>query len=683
MLQTLFQTVIDFLHNHPHGAGLIVFLTTFIESLAVAGTIAYLPGSVVMTAIGILIGSRVMSAPVAMTCAACGAITGDLISYWLGRHYNDRIHNIWPFTSHPHWLEKGENFFKKYGGISIILGRFLGPIRCLVPLIAGTFKMKPLFFLLVSIPSASGWAIGYLLPGILVGALSLELPASLAFKFIGAVLGIIILVGIFSVVIHYFFSSIGETIHKKIKKLWHFLRKHKQTHWFTQLLTDPRNPENHTQIILFFYTIVSGLSFLLIAGSVEYHNRITFLNEPLFNLLQSIRTNFGDDIFLAITILGSPEVMLGGAMLVLVWLGLKRYWRAAIHFGTLILVSGWSIHFFKNLFYNARPSGFMITDLTSSFPSGHTLLTTSFLGFLAVLIAQEIVTKKRRIFYIAAVVISIIVGASRLYLGAHWLTDVLGALFLGITLVLLVSISYKRSHKVCLPVKKFAQMILIAFFMVAVVFEILTFEKTKYMYTPAWSLQLQQVALADWQKHANYGPIFRANRFGKLIEAMNIEWIENIENIRSLLESEGWASQDTSLTLIGFLRNISNEDNGFRLPIFPQLYQDQQPSLFMTKKLEQDNKEKWIIMLRLWKSNIQIQGSVTPMWVGVVNYYKAPPKLFTIKKHKKKKNFLGATEELLPYLKDYKVNTIYYPMDQEPASVRALHWDGKMLLISK
>lgn len=679
MLQTLFQTIIDYLHNNTNSAGIIVYFITFLESLAIAGTLAYIPGSVVMTAIGILIGSRVIPASVILSCAVFGAITGDIISYWMGRYYKDRIHKIWPFTRYPHWLEKGEDFFKKYGGVSLIVGRFFGPIRCLVPLVAGTFKMRPLIFLLVAIPSASGWAIGYLLPGILIGALSLELPSSLAFKFIGVVLGFLLLAALISWGAHYFFSRLGGTINKKIKNLWYFLQKHKQTHWFTELLTDPHNPENYTQIILLFYAIISGLIFLFIAGNVEYQSKLTFLNEPLFHLLQSLRTNIGDNIFLIVTILGSSKVMVGSTALILTWLVFKRYWRAAIHWLALFLATGWSIHVFKSLFYSSRPTGFLVTDLTSSFPSGHTLLTISLLGFLAALIGQEIPTKKRRIAYIAAIVISIIVGSSRLYLGAHWLTDVLGSLFLGATLILLTTISYKRSHKTCLPVTKFVQVILISFLLTWIVFGVLNFKETKYKYTPNWLSQTQNVALADWQQHINYEPIFRTNRFGKETEAINIEWLGDIENIHVLLERQGWKGQDAALSMIGFLRNISNQDNGFRLPIFPQLYQGQRPSLVMTKQLEVNG--KWIIMLRLWKSNIQIQNSSTPMWVGIVNYYKAPPKLFTIKKHKKKNHFLGATDELLPYLKDFHVKIIYYPVTQQPSNIHALRWNGRMLLI--
>lgn len=693
MLQTFIQPIIDYLHNNPESTGIIVYFIACSEALAVVGTI--IPGSVIMTAIGILIGSHIISPSITIVCAILGAITGDLISYWLGRYYKNRIHKIWPFTRHPHWLEKGENFFKKHGGKSIILGRFLGPIRCLVPLIAGTFKMGQIRFLIVAIPSAAAWAVGYLLPGILVGALSLELPPKLALQFIIAVLAIILFVVLFSWGAHYFFSFIGETINRKIKNLWHFLQTHKQTHWFTELLTDPRNPENHTQIILLFYAIITSLIFMFILGNVEYQGWLTFLNVPLFNLLQSLRTNIGDNIFILITELGAPEVMLSAAVLIFAWLAYRRYWRAAIHWVALVFAASWSIHVFKSLFHFPRPEGFMIIDTTSCFPSGHTLLTISLLGFLAVLINQEIAIKKHRLTFLVAIITAIIVGISRLYLGAHWLTDVLGALFLGATLVLLVTISYKRTHNKHLPITKFIRVILISFLLTWIVFAALNFRDLKYAFTSNWALQSQKLTLSDWQKHRNYQPIFRTNRFGAPIEAINIEWFSDLKNIKKTLEEQGWKNQDTSLSLVGFLQNVSKQNNGFRLPIFPQLYQNQRPSLLMTKRIQINaenlpgnetatkDKATWIIMLRLWPANMQIQNSDTPMWVGIVNYYKAPQKLFTIKKHKSKKPFLGATDELLPDLKNYyHVNVIQYPIDQQPSFVQHLHWDGIMLLIS-
>jgi membrane protein DedA with SNARE-associated domain/membrane-associated phospholipid phosphatase len=675
MFQSLLQSIIDYLHSNPQSAGFIVYLIACGEALAVVGTL--IPGSVTLTAAGILIGSRVIPVISTFIWAIAGAITGDLLSYWAGRYYKDRIHKMWPFTRYPHWLKNGEIFFAKHGGKSIIIGRVCGPIRCFVPLIAGTLKMGYVRFLLFAVPSAAAWAMLYLLPGVLIGAISLELPRGLAFAFIAVVLGLILLLVLISWGTHYFFIYLGKKVDHQIKKLWQFLQKNQKTHWVTELLTEHRNPENHTQIIAAFYVLVTGSIFLIIMGNVIHQGILTALNVPFFDILQSLRTNIGDNIFLAITVLGSPPAMLISASLIFIWLIFNRCWRAAIHWLALVFAASWSIHVFKSLNYFPRPAGFIGKDITSSFPSGHTLLTMSLLGFLAVLINQEITTKRYRSIYLLVFLAASLVGISRLYLGAHWLTDVCAALFLGMTLVLLIAISYRRSHKHPLPIAKFIAVIITSFLLTWTVVGLITFKKIKQNHTMEWSMR--SVSFIDWQKHINYPPLFRMNRFGKPTEALNIEWFGDLDTIRAELEKQGWKNQETIFSVVGMLRNISKADNNYYLPVLPQLYHNQPPSLLMTKPLS-IMENKWLIVLHLWKSDTQIQKSTTPLWFGVVSYYQAPSKFIT-KVQRKNRFFLGATDELITYLKKYKVKTIYYSVSQQPSETQFLHWDGKSLLI--
>ncbi len=77
MLQEYLHPVIVYLHHNPHSAGIIAFLISCSEALAVIGTI--IPGSVTMTAVGTLIGSKVIPADSTLIWIVCGAITGDSI----------------------------------------------------------------------------------------------------------------------------------------------------------------------------------------------------------------------------------------------------------------------------------------------------------------------------------------------------------------------------------------------------------------------------------------------------------------------------------------------------------------------------------------------------------------------------------------------------------------------------
>src|ERR1700722_20140485 len=108
------------LHSHPHWAGFFVFLISFGESIAVFGLLV--PGSVVMTAIGALMGAGILPIYPMLAWAIAGAVLGDIFSFWLGAYFHQDVRNIWPFTRYPQVLTKGEEFFERHGGKSVFLG---------------------------------------------------------------------------------------------------------------------------------------------------------------------------------------------------------------------------------------------------------------------------------------------------------------------------------------------------------------------------------------------------------------------------------------------------------------------------------------------------------------------------------------------------------------------------------
>ena len=101
--------------------------------------------------------------------AMAGAVAGDGVSYWLGHHYKRRLTGLWPFSRYPGMLQRGETFFSRNGGKSILLGRFVGPVRPVIPVVAGMMGMKPVHFSIVNVLSAIGWALVYILPGVVFG----------------------------------------------------------------------------------------------------------------------------------------------------------------------------------------------------------------------------------------------------------------------------------------------------------------------------------------------------------------------------------------------------------------------------------------------------------------------------------------------------------------------------------
>ncbi len=151
---------------HPLISYTAVFVIALSESLAVVGLLV--PGTLLLLSIGALVGSGGLSWQLTMLLAILGAIAGDSISYWLGFHYQQHIKSLWPLRTHPNIIARGEMFFQRHGGKSVFLGRFVGPIRPIIPLVAGMMKMSPRYFLGVNVLSAIIWAGAYLFPGVLL-----------------------------------------------------------------------------------------------------------------------------------------------------------------------------------------------------------------------------------------------------------------------------------------------------------------------------------------------------------------------------------------------------------------------------------------------------------------------------------------------------------------------------------
>jgi membrane protein DedA with SNARE-associated domain len=141
----------------------VVFVLAFGESFAfisllLPATVLLAGGSGIVTAAGVDFW-------VIWIAAATGAVLGDWVSYWLGFHYKAAIGKVWPFSRHPALLTKGQTFFADWGAAGVFLGRFFGPLRCVVPLAAGICAMPLIPFQIANLASAVLWATVVLLPG--------------------------------------------------------------------------------------------------------------------------------------------------------------------------------------------------------------------------------------------------------------------------------------------------------------------------------------------------------------------------------------------------------------------------------------------------------------------------------------------------------------------------------------
>ena len=165
-----FTELLTWIEHNPAYAGMVVFTMSLAESLAIIGVL--IPGVVILFGAGTLIGTGILDFWTMCLWAIAGAVIGDGLSYWLGHHFEYLTQRWRWFRLHPDHLQKGIAFFEKYGDLSVALGRFFGPIRAIVPLVAGLMHMPPKRFFVANVLSALVWAPAYLAPGMLFGEIS-------------------------------------------------------------------------------------------------------------------------------------------------------------------------------------------------------------------------------------------------------------------------------------------------------------------------------------------------------------------------------------------------------------------------------------------------------------------------------------------------------------------------------
>ncbi len=158
-VQEFVQGISVFMREHQNYAAPIAFLVAFGESLCFASIIW--PGWAILVGFsGALAASGV--APSVLTpmviAAGVGGTLGYALSYWIGVYFKDSIPNVWPFSRHPDLIPRGEKFFNHYGTWSVFLGHFVGPVRAVIPVVAGMFRMPQLRFQVANTISAFIWA---------------------------------------------------------------------------------------------------------------------------------------------------------------------------------------------------------------------------------------------------------------------------------------------------------------------------------------------------------------------------------------------------------------------------------------------------------------------------------------------------------------------------------------------
>ncbi|MDB5784601.1 bifunctional DedA family/phosphatase PAP2 family protein [Caballeronia mineralivorans] len=600
------------LAGHPGWTLAVVFLAAFLEAIAVIGT--FIPGSTAMFLAGALVGTGSLNLGWLFGCAIAGAVAGDGLSYWLGSRYKARIAQIWPFRTHPQVLEVGNEFFAKHGAKSIVLARFIGPLRAIIPVVVGMLGMPPLRFYAVNVLSALLWAPVHILPGVVFGA-SVQLAGAVSFR-------LVVLLALFvgSIWLTFrvarFVLSRAEGWAKQVQlrlSLWARGRKGRLGRLSLQML-GPDQPAAGVIAGASTIVLLSGWLFLGVLEDVLSGDPLMVVDASVFHFMQSMRTPWGDAVLSDLATLGSVATLAALAGTAALWMVWERrwhtlgYWLSALAFSQL-LAFGMQV-----ATHRAAP-GSLASD-AYVFPSNHVAAAVVVYGFLAFLVARRVGLVTGFIVTTASAIIVAVVALAGLYFGRYWFSDAIAGAALASVWISIVALTIVWRHPTAPPSNGLMPFTILAVLCCSVALQIAVNQpsgRVEDMRRTTLVLGTEaQWTESLWKRL----PCYRSDMDGDRKEPFSIQWSADIANLANQLRVQGWV-EGTDLSTHSLLSLASPHASAISLPVLPRLNNGVPSSLVLVRPgATRDERD----VLRFWPSGYVIKsesnGPDSPLWLG-------------------------------------------------------------------
>ncbi|MGH3099108.1 MAG: bifunctional DedA family/phosphatase PAP2 family protein [Streptosporangiales bacterium] len=413
----------------------VVFALPMLESAAFIGFV--FPGEIAVILGGVLAYEGRISLSAALAAAIAGAILGDTIGYAAGRRFGRRLiyGSVGRLVNRRH-IERGERYLALRGGKAVFLGRFTAALRVMVPGLAGMARMRYRTFVTYNVAGGAAWAVVYVLVGYLAGASWRRVEHVASRAGLAAVLVVVLAIAVVWLVrkarrdrLRVFANRLGRTR----PVLWAYGRFPRQVRWVVRRL-DPTVANGLALTLALAVACAGTLAFAGLTQDVLAHEEIVEVDPQVLAFTLAHRTGWLTAVMQAVTWFGSSAVLvpvLVAASLILVW------WRRDLRVPVELWVTyGGAVVLYtagKSLVDRARPpaSDALVHASNAAFPSGHATQAIAAWGILALVLIAGHARVWRVVVPVCALCIVVLVGVSRIYLGVHWLTDVLGGYTLG------------------------------------------------------------------------------------------------------------------------------------------------------------------------------------------------------------------------------------------------------------
>jgi membrane protein DedA with SNARE-associated domain/membrane-associated phospholipid phosphatase len=598
------------LSAHPHWAGLVVFLVAAAEAVVVIGYI--LPGTLVLLAVGGVIGAGHLPLLPVLAWAAAGAVAGDGFSYWLGYRYRDTLRSRWPFNRRPDLLQQAEDFFHRHGGKSVAIGRFVPVLKPVIPVVAGILGMPPGRFYTVNILSALVWAPVHILPGVLAGA-SLKLLHGVSPRLALALLGMVL-----TLLLAWWASRLAVTrlaplLRTGFDRLYGWTQSRPGSR--LQRLAarfDPARPATLALLGTLTVLMLALAVFFKVLEDVITRDSLVRADHAINIFLGALRNPWTDPFLIGVTSLGDTLVTGAMALLLVGWMLLQRRWRLALSSTLALAVAAAGVPLLKGLIQVSRPQAMYTGFDAFSFPSGHTTMTAAVYGLLAWILAGGLRLRWRPVVYTLALGWMLLMAFSRVYLGAHWPSDVLAGLGFGLLApATLAAIHHgyprPRLRPALLAPAAAALLLVLGGWHVEH-----SREDAVARYLPQSTTEPFDVAAWRQGEDGNR-TISRVDLAGELEEPLVLQWLGTPRDLEERLRNMGWSPPPpwSWTTATAFLRPASPVGE---LPTPARLHQGRAALLTLSHPHPDDPDARWV--LRAWASGYRDAQSDRPLLVG-------------------------------------------------------------------
>ena len=607
---------------HTAWAYAFAFAASFLESLALIGTLV--PGSSAMFIAGAFVGTGALNLGWLFVYAIAGAVAGDGFSYWLGLHYRERLYRLWPFARYPVLLAAAQQYFVRRGMRSVIFARFIGPLRAVVPIVAGMAGMSPLRFLAMNVLSALIWAPVHILPGVVFGA-SLQLAGAVSFRLV-VIAAILAVAG--------WLTYRASRILLAHTEVWASASRRRVASWaarhhgpaarrLAQLL-DPAQPALGAVVVLTGLVPVFAAVFSYVLDNVLHGAALVQVDQSVRQFLYSIRTTWADALLARIETLGSAPALIALMAAITVWMALERRWRTIAYWLIAASVSQVLIFAIRVVIHHTPAGGGRFDAFV--FPSDRVASMVIVYGFAMFLLIRR-ATHWTAALAVATLGNAIIVGVAfaGLYFDRFLFSDALGgAAFASIWVAVVVLTSlWRYPHR---PPPHNAMPLVIGGVLAATLV-LQPVEAPRMGASAAHGAEAPRVITqmqwtdASWKTFACY----RFDMKGGRREPMTIQWAASADDLSRALRDAGW-TKGPQVSAHSLLSLVSPQVNATALPILPKLNNGvPSPLVFARAHVPDDPRDPGTRrdVLRFWPSGYAIardDGAAAPVWVGTLVY---------------------------------------------------------------